>query len=85
LEAMQCGVPVIASNTTAFPEVVGDAGLLVDPTDADALCQAMLDLWSDEGLRRRLGQKGLARSKKFSWADCAEKTVRAYKTAVGAV
>jgi len=85
LEAMQCGTPVIVSNTTSFPEVVGDAGLLVNPTDADSLCQAMLDLLSDEGLRRQLSRKGLARSKRFSWADCAEKTVNAYKTAISAV
>ncbi len=81
LEAMQCGTPVITSSTTAFPEVVGDAGLLVDPTDADALSQAMLDLVSDEELRRRLSREGLTRSKLFSWADCAEKTVRAYEAA----
>ena len=85
LEAMQCGTPVIASSTTAFPEVVGDAGLLVEPTDADALSQAMLDLLSDEGLRGRLSRKGLTRSKLFSWAACAEKTVHAYETAIEAV
>jgi glycosyltransferase involved in cell wall biosynthesis len=83
LEAMQCGTPVIASNTTALPEVVGDAGLLVNPQDSDALCQAMLELLTNSELRRQLSQKGLMRSKKFSWAKCAEKTVDAYRIAAG--
>jgi glycosyltransferase involved in cell wall biosynthesis len=81
LEAMQCGLPVVASNTTAFPEVIGDAGLLVNPTDADSLCQAMLDLLSSEALRRELSERGLVRSKDFSWANCAERTVAAYQIA----
>lgn len=81
LEAMQCGLPVVASNTTAFPEVIGDAGLLVNPTDADSLCQAMLDLLSSEARRRELSERGLVRSKNFSWANCAERTVAAYQIA----
>lgn len=81
LEAMQCGTPVIASNTTSLPEVIGDAGLLVDPTDADALCQGMLELLAKQDLRRELSSKGLMRSKEFSWEKCAEKTVAAYRVA----
>ncbi|MBC8032318.1 MAG: glycosyltransferase family 4 protein [Pyrinomonadaceae bacterium] len=79
LEAMQCGLPVITSNTTALPEVVGEAGLLVNPTDADSLCQAMFDILSKPDLRSELSRKGLLRSEKFSWASCAQKTVEAYK------
>jgi glycosyltransferase involved in cell wall biosynthesis len=83
LEAMQCGLPVIASNTTALPELVGDAGLLVDPTDAPALSQAMFDLLSSSDLRHDLSLKGLLRSKEFSWANCAQLTVDAYKEITG--
>lgn len=84
LEAMQCGVPVITSNTTALPEVVGGAGLLVDPTDKDSLCQAMLDVLSSSDLRRELSRKGLVRSREFSWALCAQRTVDAYNEIFGA-
>lgn len=83
LEAMQCGVPVIVSNTTALPEVVGDAALLVDPTDADALCQAMLDVLTNAELSHELSVKGLLRSKRFSWAACAQKTADAYTIVAG--
>ena len=82
LEAMQCGTPVITSNRTALPEVAGDAGLLIDPTDSDALCQAMLSLMNDERLNQRLSQKGLERSKQFTWATCAEMTVDLYRKAL---
>jgi glycosyltransferase involved in cell wall biosynthesis len=82
LEAMQCGTPVIASNTTAMPEVVGDAGLLIDPTDADALCEAMLKVLTDQELRLQLSRKGLQRAQQFSWARCADETIAVYQTAV---
>ena len=81
LEAMACGTPVVTSNVTALPEVVGDAGLTVAPDDADALCGAMLSLASDETLRRELGRRGLERAALFSWRNCAEQTVRAYRAA----
>lgn len=81
LEAMQCGVPVITSNTSSLPEVVVDAGIMVDPTDGDALCQAMLDLANNEALRTALSQKGLERAKQFSWAKCADQTVNVYRIA----
>jgi glycosyltransferase involved in cell wall biosynthesis len=83
LEAMACGTPVITSDTTALPEVVGDAGLMVNPSDADALCQAMLRVAGDEGLRRELSRRGLERAAAFSWGRCAVETVRAYEAAVG--
>jgi glycosyltransferase involved in cell wall biosynthesis len=81
LEAMQCGLPVIVSNTSSLPEVVGDAGILVDPEDADGLCRAMLSLLDDEELRQTLVQKGLERAAGFSWRRCAELTVQGYRTA----
>jgi glycosyltransferase involved in cell wall biosynthesis len=84
LEAMACGTPVITSNVTALPEVVGDAGLTVAPADADALCAALLAVGDDEGLRRRLGRLGVERAACFSWENCAGETVRAYRAAAGA-
>ena len=76
---MQCGTPVISSNSTSLPEVVGDAGILVDPKDQDQLCQAMLDILNDDTLRETLKQKGLERAKQFSWEKCANETVEIYK------
>ena len=82
LEAMQCGVPVIASNVTSLPEVVGDAGILVNPKDQDELCQAMLSLLQDSLLCESLRHKGLERSQKFSWQKCADKTVSVYNKVI---
>ncbi|MCP9493203.1 MAG: glycosyltransferase family 4 protein [Pyrinomonadaceae bacterium MAG19_C2-C3] len=81
LEAMQCGVPVITSNTSSLPEVVGDAGIMVDPHDTDALCQSMLDLYTDSRLRAALKRKSIERAKQFSWDKCVQQTIRAYRTA----
>lgn len=75
LEAMQCGTPVIAGNRTSIPEVVGDAGLLIDPFDTDALSDAMQKLVSDGDLRRSLAGKGLERAKLFSWNRTARQTL----------
>jgi len=83
LEAMQCGTPVITSNTSSLPEVVGDAGIMIDPNDADGLCQSMLRLANKTELRQTMSKKSLERAKLFSWAHCAERTLAAYETAVG--
>ncbi len=85
LEAMQCGLPVITSNTSSLPEVVGDAGIMVEPTDVDALAGAMLRVCGDAGLRRDMREKGLARAARFSWSRCARETVAAYEAAMAAV
>ncbi len=82
LEAMQCGVPVVTSNTSSLPEVVGDAGIMVDPSDQDALCQAMLEIYRNPNLRSELSAKSIERAKLFSWDNCARKTVEGYKTAL---
>ncbi len=79
LEAMQCGTPVITSNTSSLPEVVGDAGIMVNPTDTDALCQAMLNLINNSQLRKQLSNQGIARAKQFSWSKCASETVKVYE------
>lgn len=83
LEAMQCGVPVITSNATSLPEVVGDAALMVDPKDSDALCQAMLHVLNDATLRNDLKTRGLRRAQDFSWSSCADRTVELYQAATG--
>lgn len=81
LEAMQCGTPVITSNTTSLPEVVGEAGIMLNPTDVDGLCQSMLDLYSNSTLRAEMSSKSLAQAKKFSWNNFIEETLRVYKIA----
>jgi glycosyltransferase involved in cell wall biosynthesis len=74
LEAMACGCPIIASNITALPEVVGDAGLLVDPYDVEALAKAMLTVLNDDDLKREMSKKSIAQARRFSW----ENTCSAY-------
>ena len=71
VEAMQCGTPVICSNTSSLPEVAGDAALLVDPLDVDGLTRAMLRLLAEADLRRTLVERGYAQAQKFSWQACA--------------
>jgi glycosyltransferase involved in cell wall biosynthesis len=67
LEAMRCGTPVVCSDTTSLPEVVGDAALLVDPTSTTALTHALYRILTDEDLREKLRQKGSERAQGFSW------------------
>jgi glycosyltransferase involved in cell wall biosynthesis len=78
LEAMAHGVPVISSNTSAMPEVAGDAALLIDPRDHDALAGALTRLANDETLRGDLIRRGLARARQFSWESAVEKTWAIY-------
>jgi glycosyltransferase involved in cell wall biosynthesis len=75
LEAMACGTPVVAANASSIPEVVGDAGLLVDPRDTDAIADAILRLLTDESLRRRLIAQGLTRAACFSWERTARQVL----------
>lgn len=82
LEAMQCGVPVITSNTSSLPEVVGNAGIMVAPTDVDALCQSMLEIYSKPYLREALSLKSIERAKQFSWDKCTQELISAYKTSL---
>lgn len=82
LEAMQCGIPVITSNTSSLPEVVGDAGIMVDPQDADELCEAMLKIYNSSDVRTQMSLASLAQAKKFSWERCAEQTIDAYNAAM---
>ncbi|MES3009898.1 MAG: glycosyltransferase family 1 protein [Pseudomonadota bacterium] len=79
LEAMASGVPVIASDRASIPEVVGQAGVLVDPLDTDLLASTLNRLLQDSEERTRLATLGLAQSSHFSWAACALKTLAVYK------
>ena len=79
LEAMQCGTPVITANTSSLPEVVGDAGLMVDPLDVDAFAAAMLARWQDEAAREAARARGLARAARFSWSRTLAATLDAYR------
>jgi len=67
LEAMACGVPVITSNTSSLPEVVGDAGIKVNPYDITEIAYNLKRLLTDTGLRNTLSQKGIVRAKTFTW------------------
>jgi glycosyltransferase involved in cell wall biosynthesis len=79
LEAMASGVPIITSDSTSLPEVVGDAGVLVNPCDVDHLKEAMMELLKNEKGRQEMAEKGIARAKLFSWEKCARQTLSVYE------
>jgi glycosyltransferase involved in cell wall biosynthesis len=78
LEAMASGIPVIASNTSSMPEVAGDAALLIDAQNPEAIAGGIAQILADERLRNTLTQRGLARSQCFTWESVAEKTLALY-------
>lgn len=78
LEAMHCETPVITSNTSAMPEVAGDASLLINPFEPNEISKAMKLLNSNQELRNDLKIKGLAQSSKFSWRTMAENVLQTY-------
>lgn len=80
LEAMQCGVPVITSNTASLPEVMGNAGIMLDPDDADGLCSSLLKVHTDTALRERLSERSLQRAGLFSWDRTVNMTIDGYRT-----
>ena len=82
LEALQSGCPVIASRVSAIPEVVGDAGLLVDPSRPEELSEAILRLVEEAGLKERLREAGLERARQFSWEDSARKTLEVFEAVI---
>jgi len=83
LEAQQMGVAVMTSNNSSLPEVAGDAALLVDPNDVEAIADAMLRLSQDEALRQELIAKGYANVKRFSWEKAARETLAVLLAAAG--
>jgi glycosyltransferase involved in cell wall biosynthesis len=82
LEAMSAGVPVVASNRGSLPEVLGGAGLLVDPTDVATIASALERIVIDDDAALRVGQAGLSRAGEFTWARTAATLRRAYADAV---
>jgi glycosyltransferase involved in cell wall biosynthesis len=81
LEAMSCGTPVVTTTSSSLPEVVGDAGIQVSPTDADALADALLRVLNDAELRHEMRERGLRQAQRFSWRETAERTLAAYREA----
>jgi glycosyltransferase involved in cell wall biosynthesis len=81
LEAMACGTPVVASSTSSIPEVIGDAGMLVDPYKIDVIAGALLRMAGETPMKDELRAKGLARAATFTWNRTAELTVQVYREA----
>lgn len=82
LEAMACGVPVLASDAASLPEVVGDCGVTVDAYSVESIADGLSKLYFDGELRRELSEKGLERAKGFTWESSAEKLYSVYKELV---
>jgi glycosyltransferase involved in cell wall biosynthesis len=78
LEAMACGTPVITSNVSSLPEIAGDAALLVDPYDVDAIARAIVRIFTERPLRDALVARGHARARQFSWAESVSRIHAAY-------
>ncbi len=84
LEALACGIPTLTSNVSSLPEVAGNAALLVDPTNVEEISSSLERLLSDQSLREELKRESLLQAAKFSWADTAAATLRAYQDLFGA-
>jgi len=82
LEAMACGIPVITSNVSAMPEVVGDAGILIEPTDTQAIADAVFHLHDNPEYYQELVKKGQTRAKLFTWEKTAEQIAQIYEKLV---
>jgi glycosyltransferase involved in cell wall biosynthesis len=82
LEAMACGTAVVASTSSSLPEVIGQAGLLVDPADTEALAASMEQVLSGKGIQEQMQAAGLAQAQSFSWEKTAQRTVHSYQRAL---
>ena len=85
LEAMQCGAPVICSNSSSLPEVAGNAAILVDPKDEVALAEAIVGILSNPARRHELVALSIRQASRFSWESSAEKVAQAYRMALNLV
>ncbi len=83
LEAMEHGLPVIASSHSSLPEVVGSAGMFVDPDDVEGIAKAIGKILDDPGLRQRLRKQGEKNLERFSWRHAARKTLEVYERLLG--
>lgn len=79
LEAMACGVPVVASNISSIPEIVGDAAFLVDPYSVDSIAHGLITVLREEDVRSSLIEKGRSRVERFSWKESASRTLKLYE------
>jgi glycosyltransferase involved in cell wall biosynthesis len=79
LEAMACGTPVVVSNSSSLPEVVGEAALMVEPEDTEGLADAMSTLLFDQDIRRRMVEAGLQQASGFTWRAAAERMLAIYR------
>jgi glycosyltransferase involved in cell wall biosynthesis len=84
VEAMACGLPVVASRRGSLGEVAGSAAEFVDPLDVDSIAAGLYRLWTDEERREALRAKGFAQASRFSWARAAAETRTVYRWAAGA-
>ena len=84
LEAMACGTPVISSRSSSLPEVVGDAGVLVDPLNVDALAESLHRVLEDRAFAELLAQQGVQRAAGFSWKKTAAETIAVYRRVLAA-
>ena len=82
LEAMACGVPVIASNVTSLPEVCRNSAILIDPNDIDELCYSMERVLTDSFLKLTMIERGLSTSNNYSWKNTALNTIKAYESII---
>jgi glycosyltransferase involved in cell wall biosynthesis len=82
LEALACGTPVVGSDRASLPEVVGDAGVLLDPDDAKGMAGALIQLALDDDFRAEMSRRAVAQSARFSWDRTAQATLAAYRDAI---
>ena len=85
LEAMACGLAVITSNVTSLPEVAGDAAILVEPTDVEAIAQGIERLYREPDYHQVMIQKGIARAAQFSWENTAKQVRDQYEKICGGI
>ena len=83
LEALACGTPVVGSDAASIPEVVGNAGVLLPPDDAEGMAGALIQLATDDGFRAELSRRALVQAARFSWERTAQETLAAYRDVVG--
>lgn len=82
LEAMACGTPVVTSNTSSLPEVVGEAAMMINPRKIEEITEAMETILDSPGLQKELSRKGIERAKLFSWEDAAKKMLKVFKQTI---
>jgi len=79
LEAMACAIPVVSSNASCMPEVLGNAAEYFDPNSTEGMAKKLVKVLKDENLRKELSKKGPVRAKQYSWERMAKETLRVYR------